>query len=379
MSKSHLRQQFSALALLTDIEYVSPLTLADLLAGASDQRSTGPGLALLEKRSDRRFVVELAERVAGLGLDEELANALVAQVLTSPSLAVVRNARTGGSTERRTLQAVCVEDDEGTYLVHAFVTIKDGKPPEVISWEVGVELVDLDPANRDELAEILKRTERWRLDYGVREVHPVHGAAGPIVWFGDPSRVGYIDVPPDWEATIKGIGLTLGAKVYVTTSSQALRALALDQRAELLLVTVGATLDSDLQSRFSDKAVKSVDVGSPGTSFDALADEARHTLLVHYMSATTIQRTVSRTLKPGEVVYHRKIGTSGGGYDNFDEGSLKPCMHGADQFRPFRAADKAAKGMARRYTNFEPSWLYHCSRYPNCGVYAVQVSGNTRQ
>jgi len=75
-------------------------------------------------------------------------------------------------------------------------------------------------------------------------------------------------------------------------------------------------------------------------------------------------------LKPGQVVYHRKIATSPK-YDHFDAGSSQPCMHGASGFKPFTSAPKAVKGMERRYANFESSMLMHCGKYPNCGMYAV--------
>jgi hypothetical protein len=60
-------------------------------------------------------------------------------------------------------------------------------------------------------------------------------------------------------------------------------------------------------------------------------------------------------------------------FDLFDEGSVKPCLHGASSFVSW-GGDKASKGMDRRYTNFEPSMLRHCKRFPNCNVYAVDAS-----
>jgi hypothetical protein len=78
-------------------------------------------------------------------------------------------------------------------------------------------------------------------------------------------------------------------------------------------------------------------------------------------------------LKPGEVVYHRKIADSRK-FDHFDAGSAAPCKHGAASFTSW-SGDKATKGMQRRYPNFEPSMLMHCKHFPNCGMYSVRCPG----
>lgn len=87
-------------------------------------------------------------------------------------------------------------------------------------------------------------------------------------------------------------------------------------------------------------------------------------------NAVLVEQSTVRVLEPGQTVYHRKVGDSRGPYDSFDEGSDKPCVH--DDWKSFKHADKATKGMARVYANFEPSWMQHCARFPNCGVYVVR-------
>ena len=43
------------------------------------------------------------------------------------------------------------------------------------------------------------------------------------------------------------------------------------------------------------------------------------------------------------------------------------------EFVVWSNAPKAAKGLKRRYPNFEEAWLRHCKRGMNCGMYAVFV------
>ena len=78
----------------------------------------------------------------------------------------------------------------------------------------------------------------------------------------------------------------------------------------------------------------------------------------------------SQMLKPGEQVFHRKAG-SARKFDTFDKEVDSPCSHGVARFVPWTTSPKAAKGMARRYDNFDVSMLRHWSKLPNCSVYAV--------
>ncbi|MFY9714173.1 MAG: hypothetical protein WAK00_11925 [Microbacterium sp.] len=75
-----------------------------------------------------------------------------------------------------------------------------------------------------------------------------------------------------------------------------------------------------------------------------------------------------RELTSGERVFHRKVG-NGRKFDRFDKGSPSPCVHGT--FIVWTKAPKALKGFHRRYSNFQDSWLRHCSRKMNCGMYAA--------
>jgi hypothetical protein len=118
-------------------------------------------------------------------------------------------------------------------------------------------------------------------------------------------------------------------------------------------------------------------VGTPGSPFADLLAHVRQTLTPIALDIPTRSPHEKRELRPGEIVYHRKVG-EGQKYDKFDEGSTKPCSCNKT-FMPLSAAPKASWGMERRYSNFHDKdvQLKHCPRYPNCNMYAVERRGTS--
>jgi len=157
--------------------------------------------------------------------------------------------------------------------------------------------------------------------------------------------------------------------VEIVSSPSELRAKSLMEGADLVLIVNGIEMN-----RWSDVVDLggSEIVGSPGTPFDELLDAARSAVVrACNRAARAADGFEPRSLGKGERVYHRKIG-SGGNADVFDEGRTDPCPHGASGFKKFSKAPKALKGMQRRYLNVTDQSLYHCGKYPNCGMYMVE-------
>jgi hypothetical protein len=144
------------------------------------------------------------------------------------------------------------------------------------------------------------------------------------------------------------------------------------ERTDVAVVVGGAAGWEQPLARLRSAGVAVLEVGQPGSPGIELLRDARTVLVGHALDLARPTGHPARALEPGEAVYHRKVGDSGGNYDRFHEGSPTPCSHGAASYRRFAGADKAVKGMQRRYTNFSASMLYHCSKYPNCGVYCAR-------
>lgn len=343
---------------------VPPLSLVGALF---DEDSIGaPIRALLEQRSDRTFVDRVVDQLisSGLGTDDAQAAAFV--LLTQPTLSM----REPAGNDSRIVQAVLLEmQTAGEILaLELKATISCAKPPEVKEVTVDVALVDPEA----DLAHLMNKLVSWRMAYslplGDRFAETQKSVWG---WVGDGNRSGYVDVPRAWQSQVSAISSVLRTHVLFASTWAEARTKSMHMRADLILGLVGCVSKQEIAGDTADRKVIIQLVGVPGMSFDGASSEA-FGVLVEWLSNNDEDTVLARELKAGEIVYHRKRGRNAH-FDLFDEGSVKPCLHGASSFVSW-GGDKASKGMARRYTNFEPGMLRHCKRFPNCNVYAVDAS-----
>jgi hypothetical protein len=335
----------------------------------------------LERRSDAGFLNSLHGDFRDAGLSSGEALACLRKVVNAPGAALMRK-RSGGGREH--LQAVLMKDGEDgeAYLVTVRVTMDSGKPPQVV--EATADLLPVSIADLEDQAGLTEFLEdRWR-EYGVREITlPELTQPKVLAWLGDPRSSGYHDVPADWAARLRAVASVLGMRTQIVADANQLHA----QREQLLATADVIALLHGWPPGRRDDSVRERNplvLGSSGSSFSDLLMAIRQGLLPIALGTERNPFEV-RELLPGEIVYHRKVEkrgkkrntSKGPDYDHFDAGSSTPCSHGAEGFTPFKHADKAAKGMARRYSNFYNGdvQLKHCGKYPNCGMYAVERRG----
>lgn len=366
------RETFNVLSLLVDVRPLS----GGAAAGAEDAvvraGATSPLRHALEKRSGSGWLSRTFGLLADEGLSDGDAGPALAAVVNLPALSVRGARRDGGTTF---LQAVVAQAQDGAqYLVVLTAVVGSGKPPEVA--DVVVEVLPVDCNSARDRADLAVRLEQWWVEHGLRQATPgPAGAPDDLLWLGDPARSGYLDVPGGWESQVKALAAAQGMRARVVTGSVEARQLSLP-RGSVVVAVGGADWAQEHAVRLGVLDGRLIRAGSPGARFNDLLDEARGRVLETALEAIKPASAAPRELRPGESVYHRKVGSGGGNYDVFDEGSTTPCTHGEASFvRWGNKADKAFKGMARRYTNMQRDMLFHCSRYPNCGVYCARRTG----
>lgn len=340
---------------------------SDVAAVLKQDSHSGALRALTERRTDFAFVETMADGLVEAGFAAADAWDAVAATVNTPSMVLRRDHPDGGSD---ILQAVAVDHraaEQRRSVVVATAYVTDGKPPEVRDPRAFVLPPDLNDVAGIRL--VTARLEEWRRAYrfgaGGNQIDHRHHT---WVWLGDPVVSGYREVPPNWEEQVRSVGGVLGLKTLIArTPAHAKKAQVLEERIHLSVMMngLGSTWDQLPEKWTSEQ------LGRPGGPFSELLADVRAFLIDDLLIRLDERRTTSRVIKPGEVVYHRKISPQPKGYDRFDDGRSEPCQHGADAFEKWNG-DKSRKGMAKVYSNFTPDMLYHCSRYPNCHVYSVR-------
>jgi len=188
-----------------------------------------------------------------------------------------------------------------------------------------------------------------------------------LIWLGEPSRAGYRDVPLDWRACLKAVSIVLGIDLLIVESPAELTSKGFEQKADGLLIPRGTEV---AKWRITTDPEDHIVIGAPGSGFEALLAAVRSKLIETCQVAAAVSVPGRRQLGPGERVYHRKVGSSAA-TDVFDAGSPEPCAHGEGCYERWTKAPKALKGMQRRYIDVTERNLYHCDKYPNCGMYMI--------
>jgi hypothetical protein len=339
----------------------------------TDAKSSAPLRALLERRSNAAFVGDLHASLCAEGITPPLATDALCQVINAPSVAI----RQGQKDPRRTdvLQAVATYDGNGgvgRMILIVRATIVATKPP-VVEGAV-VELLPLDWGVLEDQCELAVQFESWWRTYGLRptsHMQPYEDAPVSCAWLGNLDARTYRDVPNGWESRVVALGAILGMRVHVAHSPHEATAQALHERADFAIVVNGTHGWEGVRSRFQDDDKNLLECGSPGTDFESLLGSTRQITIPYVLDCINPALAEPREILSGETIYHRKISPQPRTHDRFDAGSPVPCQHGAESFKRW-SGDKAVKGMQRLYSNFEPKMLYHCEKFPGCGVYAVK-------
>lgn len=372
--KKKIRGAFNVITLLQDARAPGATTTDPTTAVLTDSRSTSPLRQLLERGSSTTYLTDLHQVLVAEGLAGPIATHTLTEVINGPSLSL--NVRREGHRCTDVLQAVLLQTTPGEFLLAVVsATVSSAKPPAVERSAASVMAVDPDA----DAAEVAALAEGWWSEYGLRSPTPPPSSGTPtrFGWLGDPmTSGGYQAVPAAWTARVKAMAAVLGmASLEARTPAQA-RAQSLHERLDVAFLVRGAGGWADLHERLEAAAVTVLTGGVPGTRFEDLLTTARGLVVRHALDSTRPTTRGPRELHPGESVFHKKVGNSGGSYDHFDDGSPTPCVHGADAFIRFSGADKALKGMQRIYADFDKSMLYHCNRFPNCGMYgAIRAVG----
>ena len=358
-----------------DAVVVSPPDPGYLETWAQQRRPSDLLRSSLQSRSDFRFLQGVRDRLAASlkseGIERDAAvDAILSSVLSAPSHASIR-ARDTGTVVRHASLVERAEDvgiPVDLLVVLDFLVKKDVGAdhdsgtalPEVTDVTVHVELLELDEDSG------FLSVIQWYMDALNsldRPSSPRRHLSHAVVVAGDPQAAHCSNTPANWreilEELIAGFEaeplLHFGKSFNGTIPKNTSHVFRLEPYR-------GPEVHQDGTS-----STRILDVNASQIDFDDLLIKIADALLQELPSNG--RPDGSRTLGPGERVFHRKVGASRH-CDRLNEGSESPCQHGAAGFVRFDGP-KALKGMRRRYSNFEDSWLMHCGRYPNCGMYGV--------
>ena len=337
---------------------------------AAIRTSGAPLLNALSVVSDIAFIDDIIGRLEAQGLEPDLAAAAAVHVVSNPSLALQR-----GDIPLEVLQGVILqrERERSDLLADSDIRIvlrasllpqveqrgAPRQPPRVESVDVEMDILDI--ANDDDFGDVGRQSLHYLREYPMprrarRERDPV------IIVAGTADVPGNVDVPATWRDDLGTIGSSFA--VDLRLESQSTNApVEVPRSAHVVVLDPAAAqrVPDGLEGRMTHLDPREL-------PWQVLLRR----LIVTIMGVTDdVEPPRSRVLAVGERVFHRKIRNSRK-FDVFDDGADAPlCVHGIDSFDPWKKSPKAAKGMERRYRNFEAGMLRHCNKFPNCNVYAV--------
>lgn len=357
-----------------------PAEPQDVLDGwVNERRPTHEMRLALQARSNFTFiedvVTELGNAIAFDGLPATLALGAVAVALSDPSMAVAVNR----SDHTHAAHSVLIRrNEQAGLLFEMLITVRvqirhrhvpqGGQvvvPPEVVKHSVSYALFDMD--DEDELGGLLRHYVQVVKDIGPQRARRNLGHT--VVVLGDLGGMATAGLPDDWQEEIEYLAEAFDAKVIFGKGPMVPEGVPNRLMRLFVLDPYSGSVPS---SGDEDSELPLLEIDGRNNGFAEVFSAIAVSLKQHEPDIVG-DPFAPRELKPGEHVYHRKVGNSRGGYDNFNEGSRNPCSH-QKGFKRYHKAIQATKGFKRRYTNFDESWLYHCSE-GGCGVYAVFVPG----
>jgi len=347
---------------------------------ADDKPSSSLLRGALDRVSDYSFVTTIRDAIADQLVAEDLpatlAAAVIPELLRRPAFAVdkrdgellhVRHAVIIGRDETLELPfEIVVRVDAWVKRRHVPQGERVAVPGSVVRVEVDLRMVDME--GDAQLGDVMAQYLGWLAEFPA-PVTTARDLPNTVVFLGSPTALGCEGAPEEWRQGLIRL-------------AQAFNCAAVFHHGPDFTGSVGANVRQvfRFEPYRGEKPVgpegeelTAVDIDVRAEPYEAVFQRVA-VALANHAEADAPARFALRALEPGERVYHRKVGNNRR-YDNFDEGSPTPCAHGEESFQRF-GRDKARKGMAHRYSNFEVSWLRHCSKFPNCNLYAVFAPGD---
>lgn len=346
-------------------------------AWAADRRPADLIRSHLEVKSEFGFVDDirtaLEMALTGAGPAKELADVLLPQLLTAPGFSSAK--AEGEHTLVR--QAVLFErptENDFEILVTVDVQItawqripnsRDRVPAAATFVAVTCDLFDM--ADDTDLGRVMTEHARMLRDFPETRQNP-RSAAAAVTLLGDLTTIGTEGAPDTWRNDIELLAEAFDIKpsfrrepTFTGTVSDSTAHVI---RFEPYEGIAPLTHDGD--------EIPSTEIQARTLTYDQIFHDVA-VAFADLEEAAVADPYAPRALKPGEKVFHRKVGKSRK-FDQFDKGSDSPCKH--NSFVVWNKSPKAAKGFHRRYTNFQDGWLRHCARGMNCGMYAAFAPDN---
>lgn len=333
--------------------------------------STSPVRCAFRSGSSTQFLEEADRDLKNYGMQSALVAPALEVALLYPATAMQ------GSDRKKFYQASLIldVDSDEHYNVTFEANLKESSNGEDIQHDsTTAEVFDID--NGWEKASLAVDLSTAALSFPLPGI--ARGSGTFVVnFYGTPEYV-ESDVV-DWSKRIRSLCRVLGVEAEFKLQQQSFG--DTPSRRVATLVALSPSAYGVLRSTQKSLATKTGTkddweklslVGAEGLAFeDHLKKIAAHIISVAEKFGEVDNNNASRARKlvSGERVFHRKTG-SAPGFDNFGA-ACKVCKHGEDQFVRYTRAPKAEKGMARLYSNFDSSMLYHCGKGLGCGVYAV--------
>lgn len=348
-------------------------------AWVAERRPTTLLRDALEIRSDYAFLDEIIQRASEAleaeGLDRDDAGAAVAEVLTAPSLAI----SAGSKDHTDVAQAVIIRrDDEAGRPVELLVSLRAkvrkrhhnaggvATPAALSDFTISCRILDMD--GDGEVGGLM--AHYIDLVRGLGPNRSKRTFPHTVLVLGDLLDLATVDAPKTWKDDINLLAEAFDARVIFDKGTNLPKGVP----KKLMRVFTLDPYAGKVPMGDDGKATDVVEVNARTQTFSQVFQQLTASLRSYEAPLESGPRA-PRDLKPGEERYHRKVGDSGGGYDNFDDGSDAPiCSHGKG-YKRYHNSDQATKGFARRYPNFDLSWMYHCTG-KNCNVYAVFAPQN---
>lgn len=331
-----------------------------------DREAASPIRVAAQASSDLSQLAELEQKLVSAGFDAGIARPALLELLLRPTVALARSTAEGDDL----LQAVVVSRDPektDTYIedldlrLWLRVRATGNRPPIVDVAGFGFELINAQEARG--VSDLFAELADW-LSQFPSPLDAGKAPGGQLVLLGNPVNASLSETPPDWSARLIRVAAAFGMSFRGVVSHSE----AISFADDTFIVSIDPNVARvAVHNGTPEEAITRM--ASMGKSFGDLLSEIINLLLTHKFEPDEAALETSRALSEGEHIFHRKIGNSRK-FDRFDSGSPTPCKHGSGGFVRFHGP-KSTKGMERRYTNFKPEMLFHCGKFPNCGVYAA--------
>ena len=306
-----------------------------------------------------QIVEAAADALEDEGLDRSDARAVVAELLSAPSLAL----SAGSKDHTQVTQAVIIRRNETSRPVEVLLslrtTVRNRHHPaggvalssSLTEFTLSCHILDVEDG-----AEVGGLMLQY-IDL-VRRIGPNRSKRSfphTVLVLGDLLDLATAEAPKYWKEDVSLLAEAFDAQVVFDKGANIPKGIPRKLMRLFILDPYSGKLPRGEDGKTPDSVLVDARNQTYSQVFQQLAAE-----LSSYEAEQESGPRAPRDLQPGEVRYHRKVGDSRGGYDNFDDGSSSPiCAHG-NGYKRYHNSDQATKGFARRYKNFGSSPFEWC-------------------